>query len=182
MSSPQSSWWYSNGSAVATSISGARRKKASASRTGARPFAARSRVIPGAIAFSATPITIGRSTASRSRPSGPGHGLNPGPNGGVPTDRSGGVYGLNVTKGRPEASAATSAPQALMSTTSRSGPTSAIARSRSGASYSPRAVKAATAPARAARALPACQSVFSTASTRASMADASRPSDSIRAT
>ncbi len=91
MSAPQSSWWYSNGSAVVTSISGARRKNSSAPPTRGRPLAARSSAIRGFITLSATPITTGRSRPSRSRPSTPGSGLKPGPNGGVPTERIGGV-------------------------------------------------------------------------------------------
>ena len=68
--SPQFVCGYSNGFPLATSISGARRMNSSADVTGGAPALARILLPSGKTAFSITPITRGRSAASRTGPAG----------------------------------------------------------------------------------------------------------------
>ena len=89
--SPQSVCGYSNGLPLATSISGARRINSSAEATGGAPALARILLPAGNTALSIMPIAMGRSAASRTRPSTPGSGARPSPKGGTPRDCRAGV-------------------------------------------------------------------------------------------
>ena len=92
MRGSQSVCAYSSGSAVVTSVCGARRSTSSKSALGGRPATeARSALMCGMAARVAASSTVRATAASRSRPTGPRAGLRPGPNGGPPRERSTGV-------------------------------------------------------------------------------------------
>ena len=80
-------------------------------------------------------VNFRRSSASRTQPTGPGHGRSPGPHGGTPRERRYGRKAQNDAQGNPLASATAYAPQQFGSTIRTSGRTSSIASVRSGISY-----------------------------------------------
>ena len=110
------------------------------------------------------------------RPTGPGHGLMPGPNGGVPGDLSGGVYGQKVAHGKPLASAAIAAPHVFGSTITASGASALIAPPRSSTSSGARVANTSKATRRASRPSAAIQSVISIDSMSSSTGAVSKPS------
>ena len=172
---PQSGCGYSNGSPVATSISGARLSNSSALRTALAPAVSRTMFTGFSIALFSAPVRMGRSASSRSRPSRPGRGRIPGPNGGTPRDRRNGVKGQNDSQGTEPASAAAAAPQQFASMMSTSGRTWAIRPRRSSTSYAARRPNTPNADFNAARLFVSIQSLITAASIRWSIADDSKP-------
>ena len=173
--SSQSGCGYSKGCALVTRTSGARLIRSVLVASGFAPSRLQMRLSGSSIAPSIDLAMTGRSASSRSRPSRPGHGRRPGPNGGTVRDARIGGYGQKDSQGIDAASATAGAPQQLASMIDPSGRTESIVARMSSASRTARSPKASNAVRTAARGFGASQSVIATASIRGSTAEHSSP-------